>query len=396
MGTKAYFFEGDSYVRYDRGDDRVDDGYPLKIADTWVGTAASDFGSSLDTALNLEVGVVYFFRGANYVRYKLGADEGVDFGPALIADHWPGMAERGFDRDVDAALNYGNGFAYFFKGANYVRYKLGDGEGVDQGPISIGAEWNGMTAVGFDSDLDAAINWGNGKTFFFKGGNYVRYDMTNDVVDPGYPLPIADQWPGMATAGFATRLSAAVDIYDGRDVWLPSARRNAPPVNGPQFIALPWRGVLHTTEGGTLSGAEQAFAAGKDWPNLAIDPDRLDIVEYYPLSRGARALTDNLTPQNAARCVQIEIVGLAQESPDWAPERLAFIRDVMRQIEDLVPIPRTTDRTFLDLAGVNHNPGNRMSVDEWKRFSGWCGHQHVPGNTHWDPGAIDIDTLLKT
>jgi hypothetical protein len=67
----------------------------------------------------------------------------------------------------------------------------------------------------------------------------------------------------------------------------------------------------------------------------------------------------------------------------------------MREIEDLVPIPRTSDRTFLDAAGVNHTPRNRMSVEEWKVFSGWCGHQHVPSESHWDPGAINISQLLS-
>lgn len=27
----------------------------------------------------------------------------------------------------------------------------------------------------------------------------------------------------------------------------------------------------------------------------------------------------------------------------------------------------------------------RMSWDRWKTLEGWCGHQNVPGNTHWDP-----------
>jgi hypothetical protein len=35
-----------------------------------------------------------------------------------------------------------------------------------------------------------------------------------------------------------------------------------------------------------------------------------------------------------------------------------------------------------------------MKPDEWKMFSGWCGHQHVPNNDHTDPGAIDIDSLM--
>ncbi|PEE61282.1 hemopexin repeat-containing protein [Bacillus thuringiensis] len=43
MGTKVYFFARDKYVRYDRGDDKVDDGYPLVIADFWPGMKADWF-----------------------------------------------------------------------------------------------------------------------------------------------------------------------------------------------------------------------------------------------------------------------------------------------------------------------------------------------------------------
>ena len=34
-------------------------------------------------------------------------------------------------------------------------------------------------------------------------------------------------------------------------------------------------------------------------------------------------------------------------------------------------------------------PGFRMGNQEWDQFGGVCGHQHVPENTHWDPGALD-------
>ncbi len=167
-------------------------------------------------------------------------------------------------------------------------------------------------------------------------------------------------------------------------------------MNGPRFLPLPWRGVLHTTEGGTADGAIASFKATNFWPHFTIEPNTLRVVQHLPLSIGSRALSDKATPENAAKCIQIEIVGFAANTPQMAPEQLAFIRDIMRQIENLVPIPRTSGRTFLDSVGVNANLNNRMGIDEWKSFSGWCGHQHVPGETHWDPGAIDISTLLNT
>ena len=45
--------------------------------------------------------------------------------------------------------------------------------------------------------LDAAINWGNGKAYFFKGDQYIRYDIKADKADPGYPARITDNWPGL-------------------------------------------------------------------------------------------------------------------------------------------------------------------------------------------------------
>ena len=285
MGTGVYFFSGDEYVRYDRGDDAVSDG-PLSIADNWHGMAVAGFDSGIDAAINLQSGNVYFFQGDQYVRYNLGQDR-VDFGPAAIGAQWPGLAAVGFDSDLDAALNWGDGTAYFFKGDSYVRYRLGGSEGADAGyPLKIGAQWPGMAATGFDSDLDGAIAWGDGTVFFFKGDEYVRFYIADNTVPiADYPLSIDAQWPGMDTAGFSASAIAALDTYDlasDESVWLPTAVRRPAPVNGPQFVALPWRGVLHTTEGASLSGALGTLDANRSWPNLTIDPDHLSITHTTP------------------------------------------------------------------------------------------------------------------
>jgi Hemopexin len=147
MGTKVYFFKNSQCVRYDRSFDAVDEGYPLGVAGNWPGLAEAGMAQP-SAAVNLESGKLYVFKGGQYARYDVATDQ-VDAGyPLSIADFWPGMA-----------------------------------------------------AAGFGSDIDAAVNWGNGKLFFFKGGNYVRYDIAQDKVEDGYPLTIAGFWPGMAEAG---------------------------------------------------------------------------------------------------------------------------------------------------------------------------------------------------
>ena len=46
--------------------------------------------------------------------------------------------------------------------------------------------------------IDDAVNWGNGKAYFFKGGQYIRYDIKADRADPGYPKAVdAGTWPGL-------------------------------------------------------------------------------------------------------------------------------------------------------------------------------------------------------
>ena len=117
--------------------------------------------------------------------------------------------------------------AYFFKGGQYVRYDLAADEVESGYPASIGTEWNGLTPAGFASGLDAAVNWGNGKAYFFKGGQYLRYDITTDTADAGYPAPMAGAWPGLAEAGFGTGLSTVL-AYEPRFRGAPTGRTSTP------------------------------------------------------------------------------------------------------------------------------------------------------------------------
>jgi Hemopexin len=158
MGAKIYFFKDSDYVRYDIAEDKVDDGYPLSIGAFWPGMQGVGFGSGLDTALDGGNGKTYFFKGDRYVRYDLVQDKVDDGYPLSIGQFWPGMQAAGFGSNLDAAMNAGNGKAYFFKGDRYVRYDL-PADRVDEGyPLSIGGFWPGMQAVGFGSGLTVAIS----------------------------------------------------------------------------------------------------------------------------------------------------------------------------------------------------------------------------------------------
>lgn len=87
--------------------------------------------------------------------------------------------------------------AYFFTGDRYVRYNVA-GDAVDPGyPKPIAGNWPGL----FESDIDAAVSWPNGHTYFFRGAEYMRFNWAESRVDDGYPRAIADGWPGVFTDG---------------------------------------------------------------------------------------------------------------------------------------------------------------------------------------------------
>jgi len=81
----------------------------------------------------------------------------------------------------------------------------------DAYPLPIAGNWPGMAEAGFADKVDAIVNWGNGKVYFFLENRYLRYDIWRDKVDPSYPRPITGNWPGMAEAGFGDKVDAIVD-----------------------------------------------------------------------------------------------------------------------------------------------------------------------------------------
>jgi hypothetical protein len=209
MISKAYFILGSRYVRYDAAADSVDAGYPKPIAGNWGGFAPVGFDNGVSASVEWPNGKAYFFKGSQYVRYDIAANR-VDAGfPLPIGDEWPGLSAAGFDRDIDAVINWGNGKVYFFKGTQYLRYDIADDKADDGFPKPISGNWPGFAEAGFAAGIDTAINWGNGKAYFFRGDQYLRYDIAADKTDAEFPLPIAVGWPTLASAGFGAGLSAS-------------------------------------------------------------------------------------------------------------------------------------------------------------------------------------------
>ena len=190
---KFYTFRGGLYSRID-GDDRVmDSGYPASIAGSWGNWPASWGNDGIDAALNWDGVSAYFFRGSQYVKVDIASKTVLAGYPKTTATFW-GNWPAGWT-SVDAAIDWGNGKYYFFRGDKYIRYDHGN-DSVDPGyPKTISSNWGGL----FSSNIDSAFNDGDGKAYFFKGNVYDRVDIDDGEhdIDAGYPANIVGNWPGV-------------------------------------------------------------------------------------------------------------------------------------------------------------------------------------------------------
>jgi hypothetical protein len=188
---KAYFFKGTEYARYDAKADKVDPGYPKAIQGNWPGFP-NTFAAGVNVAVVWGNGKAYFFKGAQYIRYDIAAGK-VDQGyPKPIAGNWPGL----WGDNIDAGVVWPNGKAYFFKGSEYIRYDIATDKSDAGYPRAIQGSWPGFPSS-FAAGVNAAVVWNNGKAFFFRGSEYIRYDIASGKVDAGYPKPINGNWPGL-------------------------------------------------------------------------------------------------------------------------------------------------------------------------------------------------------
>lgn len=184
------------------------------------------------------------------------------------------------------------------------------------------------------------------------------------------------------------------------NVWHPRAVRVEPrKAASSSYVEGPWRQVLHTTELKSYSPSRESYYGHDSFPHATITAAAIH--QHYPIDRAARALK-NLpggVETNRLRCVQAEIVWVAAECPAMPTELLDNVRDWVRWVQGETGHQLVAPQFFGADAGfivASSTARQRMTPEVWKNFNGICGHQHVPENDHWDPGAINISYLLGT
>jgi hypothetical protein len=183
---------------------------------------------------------------------------------------------------VKVAIEWNNGKAYFFEGKEYLRFDIATDRADPDYPKPIAGNWPGL----WPRDIDTAVNWGNSKAYFFKGGEYLRYDIAADHTDPGYPKPITGAWPGL----WPGDIDAAVNWGNGKAYFFKgseylrydiAADRTDP--SYPKPIAGAWPGLWSSDIDAVVNwgNGKAYFFKGEEYLRYDIAADRTD--PGYPL-----------------------------------------------------------------------------------------------------------------
>lgn len=177
--------------------------------------------------------------------------------------------------------------------------------------------------------------------------------------------------------------------------WLPGVEKHISPGSGPMLDSAAWKLLLHTTEGSTIQGALAALDEHRSWPHLVFDPSTAHLVQCIPFNDAARALKSGGTAgrTNAARVIQIEVVGFAAATPHWSTPLNDNLGNLIARLSRTIPFdPHFRLPFYGQDAGftvASDRARQRLTFPQWYAYGAICGHQHAPANNHWDPGAIN-------
>jgi hypothetical protein len=214
--SHTFLFSGDQYVRYSGTDHTwVDEGYPRRIAGSLAAELGpppelgppelgppelglpelpEEFRDGIDAAFRDAVGRTYLFAGRQCLRI-----EGSAAATTPVAGGW-GVVRNEFraGAPVAAAFVAPTGELYAFTRGQYVRYRPGPLDAVEEGyPRSVKDNWGNLPPA-FEQGLDGAFGF-EGRVYLCCGDSYVRYSGGQLAeIDRTLPQPFQHRWSGSA------------------------------------------------------------------------------------------------------------------------------------------------------------------------------------------------------
>lgn len=190
-------------------------------------------------------------------------------------------------------------------------------------------------------------------------------------------------------------------------VWLPGWDRvDLGPDGGTYDETAHPKACVHTTEGSTLAGAEASYRPYP--PHLGYDPVRRIKHQHVALNRYSYAARNGESDDEFM--VQVEVVGFAAKTHTWPTSTYAnFAEDVIVPLEEYFGVPRKTLKFYRADQGIvlaKKTSPIRLRPAALRAWSGWLGHQHLPGvgdngavlasgDDHWDPGGFLMDLAFS-
>ncbi|KAA1184955.1 fucose-binding lectin II [Photorhabdus heterorhabditis] len=131
----------------------------------------------------------YLFLNAENIKYnEISVSNRVYAGyPKHINNDWPNLPVE-FQRHIDDIINL-NGYLYFFKGSQYLKFDIEKAQ-VSDGPKPIIEGWPRLAGTEFENGIDAATEWidinAPDKTdvvCFFKGSDCIDYTVSSHTIN---------------------------------------------------------------------------------------------------------------------------------------------------------------------------------------------------------------------
>lgn len=158
----------------------------------------------------------------------------------------------------------------------------------------------------------------------------------------------------------------------------------------------PPRVVWHTTESPSGAGYFTSVAAYlirvASEPQVIYDPASDKIGQFGPLTQSARALQNDgsrRTNREGRVCIQVEVLGKAASpwTKGFDPSAKPNFKKLLSAARAHgVPDAWPAGKPLATATAVAKATRDRAT---WQSKGGHFSHGQVPGNSHWDPGAID-------